>query len=128
MAREFRGIFAYDLSNKILETGEVVNKEAIDQSIESILSTSYGERIMLPSYGSVLPSVLFETLTESQGEALLDSLIASIEAWEDRITILKNQCTMNIDYINNTLDIGIAYVINQTAELSNFERNVSFNY
>lgn len=125
--REFRGLFAYDLSNDILETGEVVNTDAIDQSIESILSTSYGERLFNPYYGSPLPLVLFENISVSQGETLLDSLIKAIETWEDRIVILKDRCSLRLDYNNNSMEIGIAYVIKGNSQLINFERNVSFN-
>jgi phage baseplate assembly protein W len=125
--REFRGLIAYDLAKKVLEVGELVNTDAIEQSIENILSTSYGERLFNPYFGSPLPLVLFENLTISQGEALLDSLIRAIETWEDRIILLKDRCTLNIDYDNNALDIGIAYVIKSNSQLANFERSVSFN-
>lgn len=124
--REFRGLFAYDLS-KDLEIGEVVNTDAIDQSIENILSTSYGERLFNPFFGSPLPLVIFENLTVSQGESLLDSLIKSIEQWEDRIVILKDRCSLGIDYNNNSMDIGITYVVKNNSQLVNFERSVSFN-
>ena len=116
--------WAYDLHKNIISKGEVYNTDVIDSSIESILSTSYGERFFNPYFGSVLAGLLFEGITVESAETLLDQIIDNIETWEDRITIDRPNSTITIIRDENALIISLPYTINKTAIQSSFERKV----
>jgi phage baseplate assembly protein W len=126
MDREYRDNFAYDLSKNIVTEGELHDYDAINQSIEIILSTDYGERVFLPNFGSILPSVLFENITQQSGENLLDTIISDIETWEDRITIISEQCALDIVEDENSISISIPYIVNEAGIVSSFEKVILF--
>ena len=98
--------FAYDLSKNIISKGEIFDKDAINQSIENILSTLFGERVFRPFFGSRLPATLFEIVTAEEAEKLLDDLIDSIAIFEDRIEIFSEEAEINLRPDQNTLDIS----------------------
>jgi phage baseplate assembly protein W len=119
-------IYAYDLSKKVLTKGEVHNEDAINTSIENILSTSYGERIFMPDFGSPLVSMLFENLTPATGDQLISDVIRSIEKWEDRIFIYHARVTMQLLLDNNTVILSIPYSIIQNNTTGTFKKKIVF--
>lgn len=118
--------YAYDLAKKVLTKGEVLNTEAINVSLENILSTSFGERIFLLEFGSPLFSSMFENLNENTGDALLDKIIQCIEKWEDRIFIHKTLCKLQIIVDQNTLVLSIPYSIIQNNLTGTFKKRIVF--
>ena len=118
--------YALDLHKKSLTVVECHDKEAIKQSIESIIMTQKGERIYNPNFGSFLNVELFKQLTPNNAESVLDRLIALIKKWEKRITILEDKCSMRIDNDNSTLYLNIIYVINAIGIIDVFGKKISF--
>ncbi len=118
--------FAYDLAQNVTTKGEVFDTEAINQSIHNILSTTKGERVFLPQYGSVLPLVVFERINETNGEELLDRIIDDVEFWENRITIIRSQAKISLKIDENSLTLTIPYKIKQNGITSTFVRLVRF--
>jgi len=121
-----RDKFAFDLSKAPLTKNDVYDLSAINQSIENILSTIPGERVMNPYFGSPLFSTLFENITQSEAETLMNNIIEIVGLWENRITIIPEQCTFDIDSNNHTLTLSLVYVINQNNIVSEFNRKVIF--
>lgn len=117
--------WAYDISNDVISTGEIYDVDVIDQSIENIIATMLGERIFFPAFGANVYAMLFETLTPSNGEKLLDHIIESVSTYEDRITINPNECSLQILQDTNSINIVLNYKINETDEYSTFERRIS---
>lgn len=124
--REFSDMYAYDISKNVISEGEVTDIDAINQSIEAILSTGFGERFFNPYFGSVLADQLFESITESNGEVLLDKLFLNIEQWEDRVTMLKDRARLGIDPDTNSIELSLPYVINRSGIVSSFDKKVRF--
>ena len=116
--------FAYDLSKDIQNKGEIIDNDVIIQSIENILSTSFGERIFNPFFGSILPETLFETITEDNAEEFLESLINSVQTWEDRITIDRSTAQLKLNLDDNTMIIILPFIINKNNIKSTFKRKV----
>lgn len=114
--------FAYDLSNDIVNQGEIWDIDVINQSIEMIIGTSYGERIFNIGFGSPLSLSLFENMNNSQAEKMLDGVISAIKTWEDRITILENDVRLITQ--DNGYILRIPYIINKSNLKSIFQKKI----
>jgi len=61
------------------------DEEDIRQSLEILLSTRLGERVMLPEYGSALDEMLFEPLTTTLKTYMRELIRTAILRFEPRI-------------------------------------------
>jgi phage baseplate assembly protein W len=118
-----RDRFAYDLSKDIINEGEIWDVDVINQSIEMIIGTSYGERLFNIGFGSTLSLSLFETMSNSETNRLIKDLIKSIELWEDRVTILSSEVSL-ISNSDNSLTLYIPYSINKNNIKSIFQKKL----
>ena len=116
--------WAYDISKKAKTTGEALNEDAINVSIENILSTLRGERLFAPLFGSNLTTQVFDSLNVTKAQNLLDELMFAIELWEDRVTIIKEQIEMNILTEENAFTLVLPYIINRNGLTGSFARKV----
>lgn len=67
---------------------EMVEKEEdIKQSLEILMNTNKGERMMLPDYGCDLQSFLFESISSSNLHLLQDMIRTAILNYESRIEV-----------------------------------------
>ena len=86
------GIIWSDLSH-IIRTDQqgsirlAVNIDAVKTSIDNILRTNLGERVMLPQFGSNLGGMLFEPTSREMFDQAADELKDVITAWDDRVVI-----------------------------------------
>ena len=127
MNKLYSSHYAYDISNKPITKGEAYDINAINISIENILLTYYGERIMFPEFGCVLPSVVFESFSdETFAEDVLANIIESIETWEDRIQILGDDVQMILNMDNNSMELILPYIVKDTNLKSSFEKRIIF--
>jgi phage baseplate assembly protein W len=89
----------------------------IRESLWIILSTSLGERVMLPTFGCDLISKVFSTLTTTTANEIASMVTNAIIAWEPRVTVEK--VTVTDSTLNGWLDIAIDYMVRQTNSRSN---------
>ena len=66
----------------------VVDRAAIDRSIELILRTAKGERIMRPDFGSSLYTFVFKPLSEVNRRQIGTAVKTALQQWEPRIRVL----------------------------------------
>lgn len=107
------------------ETGSVElvsNEEDIRQSLNILLSTTLGERVMQPKYGCDLTNYVFESLNSSVIGYLKDRVKNAILYYEPRIIAEKIEVTAaeSFDLIEGKFTISIEYTIPGT--------NSRFNY
>lgn len=121
--------FAYDLSNDILTKGEIFDYDVINQSIENILSISFGERLFNPYFGSSLGNQLFEGMNNDflNNNILIKKLIDEISLWENRITFKLSECGFVADSDNNLVMLQLTYIINKTQIQNTFKRKIRIN-
>ena len=65
------------------------DEEDIHQSLEILLSTRLGERVMLPEYGCALDEMLFEPLTTTLKTYMRDLIKTAILRFEPRVELLS---------------------------------------
>jgi phage baseplate assembly protein W len=63
--------------------------ELVRQSVEAILDTEPGERIMLPSFGCGLRRYLMAPNTATTRTAIQQDVAAALAAWEPRIRVTE---------------------------------------
>jgi len=86
-----------------------INIDAVKGSIDNILRTSQGERVFLPEFALGLTGLLFEPINEDLLNRVSDSVKNSIEAWDDRVSILEVNLQIDPDY--STISINIVFGI-----------------
>jgi phage baseplate assembly protein W len=59
------------------------------QSIQQILTTRFGERVMREWFGSAVPNLLGENLTTKTVVAFFSAVSAAIEQWEPRYRVIR---------------------------------------
>jgi uncharacterized protein len=107
------------------DTGSVTmvsNEEDIKQSLNILLSTSLGERVMQPEYGCNLTDYLFESLSSSVIGYIKDRVKNAILYYEPRIIAGKIEVTSDASFelVEGRFTISIEYTIAGT--------NSRFNY
>ena len=73
--------------------GYVAGLDLVRQSIETILDTDPGERIMRPSFGCGLRRYLMAPNTLTTRTAMADEITAALDAWEPRIQVTNVSVT-----------------------------------
>ena len=72
--------------NEVIMTS---NEEDIQKSLQILLTTQLGERVMLPEYGCNLEELLFEKLNRTLITYVTDLIRTAILYHEPRIDVLK---------------------------------------
>ncbi len=121
-----RDRYAYDLSKNIVSTGEIWDDKVINQSIEMIISTMYGERVFNPMFGSPLNSFLFEGVSRKTAEAALNGIVTAVKRWEKRISIIEDGLKMVVSKDGHSIVLKIPYIINKSQIVSMFDKKIMF--
>lgn len=80
-------------------TGKLIrDKDHLRQSIEMILTTRIGSRVMRPEFGSELPSLVAAPMTPSTDLRIYAAVLDSLTRWEPRLI------TENVQITNRTAD------------------------
>ena len=93
-------------------------EESIRQSIWIILSTSPGERIMRPTFGSNLQALVFEINDSGLASAAANAVRNALLRWEPRIRLLDVSAFPDPDK-TNLLHININYQVRATNSRNN---------
>lgn len=105
-------------------TAEMVSDETdIQQSLQILLSTRKGERIMLPDYGCNLDEMVFESMTTTFKTYMSEMIRNAILFYEARITL--NSVT--IDDSGDTEGV-ILIIIDYTISTTNSRFNFVYPY
>jgi len=72
-----------------------VGAQNVRESIQILLLTRLGERLMYPTYGSMLRTYLFAPNTASTRKSIQEAISAALKQWEPRITV--DSITVDVD-------------------------------
>ena len=109
--------------DKKSNTVELVSDvEDINQSLEILLSTRLGERIMLPQYGCNLEQLVFETMNRSFETYITDLVRTALIYHEPRIDL------ESMTYENNENEGILLIIINYKIRITNSRSNFVFPF
>lgn len=111
----FPPTFNKDLAAVVMTSDE----EDIDRSLQILLSTRQGERVMQPTYGCNLDELLFEPLTTSFKTYIKDLVSTAILYFEPRIDVTKIDLD-ETDELQGKVVISIEYIVRSTNSRFNF--------
>jgi uncharacterized protein len=96
----------------------VSDNRDIRESLWILFSTSLGERIMVPTYGSDLWQLVFESITTMFKNQVADTIRNAILYWEPRI--LVEEVTVEPDAtVDGLVLISVSYLIRKTNTRNN---------
>ena len=101
----------------------VENEHDIKESLQILLNTNLGERIMLPDYGSELQQYLFQPITNSRKHYIKDIIRSAIIKYEPRIKV-NDVIIDQHDYLEGMIRVNIKYTIKS----NNTRFNLVFPY
>lgn len=102
-----------------LSSGE----QDVEEAMQLILGTAYGERPMRPEYGCAIHDQVFETIDAHLAGRVSADVTASLTRWEPRIAVESVDVTPDPD-APHVLRIAISYRLRAT----NDRRNLVFPF
>ncbi len=106
-------------SNKAAEVAMLSDVEDIQSSLEILLTTRPGERVMRPDYGCNLDELLFEPLTTTFKTYIKDLVSTAILYYEPRIEV-NNIELDDTGELEGRIVISIDYTVSATNTRFNF--------
>lgn len=100
---------------------ELWGSDALNQSIEIVLTTEPGERLFNVNFGSPLYSILFENTPYVP--SMMEGVFDVIEYWVP-IKIDRQNTDIQIDPDNNSISFKIPYVSNNGTITGYFSRRI----
>lgn len=89
------------------QTGQLLNPDDhLRQSINDILMTPIGSRILRRDYGSLLPFLIDQPANPATKLKLMAAIATAIIKWEPRVKVRQVQLSMNVDSSNDTGNTG----------------------
>lgn len=107
----------FNLQSKEVQMTEKV--EDIEKSLQILLTTSLGERIMQPRYGCDMNDLLFESLDTGTKTIIIDRIQTAILFFEPRIKATKIALNTQNELEGEIL-VEIEYIIPSTNSRYNF--------
>lgn len=105
-----------DSQGRIVSVDEV---DAINRSIQLILATAKGERLMRPDFGSDLYNFLFQPLSEINKGRMATAVKNALQKWEPRIRVLDVAVSSDLRNAATAL-ISINYKVRSNNTKTNF--------
>ena len=97
--------------------------EDIEKSLQTIVTTRQGERLMRPKFGCDLTDQIFENLSATQTTIMKNRIKEAIVFFEPRIDVIKISLDTQ-NFLEGKFLIKVEYLIRAT----NTRRNIVFPY
>lgn len=96
-------------SNQLGDIKIAENVDSVMTSLDNIIRTFFGERVMRPEFGSNLKTILFENTNSAMMLFLSRQLKENIERWEPRVGITQTDFYSNPD--RNSVSLSLSFAI-----------------
>ena len=117
----YKGFSSFEFLAK--KTFRVNDIEAVKLDLLNHIFTSRGERVMLPTFGTIIPDMVFEPLDEDSIDAIEEDL-QTVFDYDPRVEVLELDIVPNYDTNTITVAALLDYVELNTTEL--FDFNIEF--
>lgn len=114
--------FPINFSSKNLRVGMSESEQDIIESLEILLGTIKGERVMQPGYGTNLHSNIFESLNGSSAARISEDIRRAVLFHEPRVVI------NDITYKKTTEDSYILITLEYTIIATNTRTNLVYPF
>ena len=106
--------------NAQMKAVEMTEKETdIERSLQILLTTTIGERVMQPKYGCNMDTLLFEPLSTTVKTIMIDKIKTAILYFEPRIDAKKIELNTQNELEGEVL-VEIEYIVRATNSRFNF--------
>ena len=85
------------------------NENAIARAVRNIVSTTPGEKLFSPDFGSSVSEILFENVDDITAVSIKDEISSSLANYEPRVELIDVKVDPNFD--ENQFDVLITYRI-----------------
>jgi len=117
----YKGYSSFEfLANKSFRLNDV---ELVKLDLLNHIFTRRGERVMMPTFGTLIPDLVFEPLDEETID-ILDEELNTVFDYDPRVEIIKLAIEPNFDTSTVTVGATIRYLELNTVEL--FDFNIEF--
>lgn len=106
MARELAAPFSLTPSGGIAAV--TTPGDMVQQHLKSLVSTSPGDRVMLPTYGVALAGYVFGLSADEVGPVITGDVRRAIQQWEPAVN-LQNVQTMIADTSEGLVAVDVEY-------------------
>lgn len=117
----YRGFSFFNFQKN--KTFAVVDKSCVERDLITRIFTPLGSRLMMPSYGTIIPQLIFEPLDEEMIDTLQTEL-TNVFNYDPRVKLLDFQITPNYDTNSVTATATLFYI--ELQFVAPFEFNISF--
>lgn len=121
MAIRYRGYSSFEFER--IKQFSITDVELVKLDLLNHIYTRKGSRVMMPTFGTIIPDLVFEPLDAETTEILEDELRA-VFAFDPRVEVVTFDLLVEEDRNRVTTDIQLFYVELQV--LDNFELNIQF--
>lgn len=101
------------------DINDMIDEEAVRNSLDNIFRTMRGSRRMLPLFAINIYNYLFEPLDEITALEIGNEIFTAITSWDNRIEILDLLIVPNYD--NNSYDISLQYKIKNFLNIQEYQ-------
>lgn len=115
-----------DLSSKRDGSLDCYDSDAINASILNIMLTDPGTVPFNYEFGAGVGLFIFEIGDRSEAERFFSTVLDKVSTYEKRMTIDRQSIEIQIDNNNQSVDIYIPYIINDTGIPGEFYKRLSF--
>lgn len=90
---------------------DVLDVDAVAQSVRTLVSTRKGERFFEPEYGINIADFLFELMDDAASLQLLTEIIDAVRVYEPRVQIDTQRSNVIPDPDNHCFDVTVFFDI-----------------
>ena len=83
-----------------------INVQAVMSSVDNILRTYRGERVMLPEFGSMLRNMVFESMNSPLLDSVSQGIKDDLETWDPRVRVTQVRYLQDPDANEVTIEVS----------------------
>jgi len=117
----YKGFSSFEFQRK--KSFKIRDIELVKLDLLNHIFTKRGERVMMPTFGTVIPEMTFEPLDQDTIE-IIESEVTRVLEYDPRVEILNIDVQPNYD--NNSLYVGAKVLYVELNRVDSLELNIQF--